>query len=150
MATNDDIDDIEPEAKSSLMEEVILDTEENGSGDEDENSESSATLFFDAKESTQRSSIDDLDLESVGLVDDHSVLTVPLEVETRQSATIWETTRRADLLCPGWIDMCESKGKYTKVYAFTTENNSSTVFRTNSQFARSFATDDARALMDAH
>eukprot|EP00957_Ditylum_brightwellii_P162868 12402290-Ditylum_brightwellii.AAC.1 len=65
-----------------------------------------------AEESAQRSSIDDLDLVSVGLVNDHSVLTVPLEVEAEQSATIWEPLCQVNLLCPGWIDICESKGKY--------------------------------------
>lgn len=55
-----------------------------------------------------------------------------LDRRPKFSSFAFDSLATIDALCPAWIDMCASQGKYTRAYAFNV--NDRTVFRTPQSF----------------
>lgn len=110
--------------------------------DYDDESDADEALFFDAREAhvgmdVEEEEPDDEDTRSEQVTpDEASPTALPFSVLP------------PDMLCPGWVEMYTRKGKYAKTFAFAVKNNTSTVFRTISDFGRYIGFDETEQPVD--
>lgn len=141
---------IEQDERSKETERSGFSQEEEDGDDDDEDDDGSderydydaETVFFDAEHTME--SVDEFGFSLYEYDDDHSIVTTESTfsspIAAMRSTLSNNISAYVDVLCPAWIDIFTSKGRYTTVYAFNSLKGDETWFRTPSQFMTYFNT----------